>query len=55
MFTQRGKSGDDDGKTKDENQNPDETLTISHAIIVDKKDTILVTISYLRRQSSKRM
>ena len=41
MFAQSGKTGDDDGETKYNTQNPKEILTTSPAIIMYKKVTML--------------
>ena len=55
MSAQHFKLGVIKVKQKMISRNSIETLTISPAIIVEKKDTVLVTISSLRRQNSKRM
>ena len=55
MLTQRGKTGDDDGKTKDNKQDPKEIFTTSPSMIVEKKITVQETENDIHRQNSKRM
>ena len=55
MFAKRGKTGADDGETKYDKQNPEETLITLHKIIVEKMVTMRETVNDLQIQSSKRM
>ena len=55
MFTKRGEMGMVKVKQKTIIRNPEETLTTSPAIIVDKNDNMRVTMSALHRHKSKRI
>ena len=55
MFTQRGKTGDDEGETKDYKKKLKKRLTTSHAINVQKDVTMRETVNAPHRQISNRM
>ena len=55
MFTQRGKMGMMMVKQKTINKKPEEILTTSPAIILEKKVTMWETYNAIQRQNSTRM
>ena len=56
MFTQRGKTGNDEGETKeDKHHPPKKILTTSPALIVEKIVTIRETVNDTNRKISKRI
>ena len=55
MFLQRGKTGDGEGETKEDKQNPKETFIKLPGIVVEKNITMRKTVNYPSRQISKRM
>ena len=55
MFVQSGKTGDDEGETKEDKQNSKETFIKLPGIVVEKNITMRKTVNYPSRQISKRM
>ena len=55
MFTQCGKTGDDDGEIKDKNQKHQRNLDRITSNDCGEKDTIFEKMSALQRQNSKRI
>ena len=55
IFSQSGKIGYDEGETKQDKKEPEETLTTSPAMIMDKKVAIQETVNAPHIQISKSM